>query len=53
MEVEKLNHGIAEAEPWKLASPSIEVAESNHALPCVHGWTSAFPSIGKIFNYLT
>jgi hypothetical protein len=53
MEVKKLNHGIAEAEPWKLPSPSMEVAKSNHALPRVHGCAFAVQSIEKIFSFLT
>ena len=53
MQRQKLNHALRRAEPCKLRSPTMQVAERNHALSRVHGSARAFPSIETFFSFLT
>ena len=46
-------HATTKAEPCKLRSPTMQVAERNHALSRVHGSARAFPSIETFFSFLT
>ena len=49
----KRNHALRRAEPCKLRSPTMQVAELNHASLRVHGSARASPSIEYFFGLLT